>query len=386
VIRTALTMIVGDRPRFIGMICGLGFASLLMTLQGGIYLGVMSLVYGHVSDTPQAQVWVCDPGMPEFDTTESIHERELDNVRAVSGVRWAVPLDRRALLARLPGGQLSTVVVIGVDDATLIGAPLPTAMLTGSSADLRRSDAVVIDQRSAESKLRVPCADGTSRPLRIGDHLLLSGRQVTVAGFCRSTPSINLWPTVYMLRSRSSALDPGNGDGCNFILVGLDTGADATAVCTAISTATGLGAYPREEFCQRTYDFYLRETGIPINFGIAVLLGFLVGAAIAGQTFSQFVTDNRRIFATLKAMGMYNRRLAAMLIVQALAMAGVGFGLGAGAATVIGSALDGTDLACRLQPALLLQSFIAVLAISLVAALLSLRSVMRVDPALVFRS
>lgn len=385
-LRTALGMLVGDRAKFLGILSGLAFASLLMTLQGGIFLGVMSLVHGHVSDTPQAALWVSDPGLPELDTTETLNERELDNVRAVPGVRWAVPLNRRALLARLPGGEISIIVAMGIDDATLIGAPLPSAMLAGSPEDLRRPDAVIVDQRSAESKLRIPLAEGGSRALALGDALLVGGRQLTVAGFCRSTTSINLWPTVYMLRSRCSAIDAGSDGGFDFILAGLAAGADAATTCAAITAATGLAADTSADFSGKTYDFYLSETGIPINFGIAVLLGFIVGAAIAGQTFGQYVADNRRIFATLKAMGLRDRNLAGVLVLQAAAMAVVGFGLGAGTAALIGGALDGSDLAFRLRPALLATCFVAVLAISLGAALLSLRAVARVDPALVFRS
>ena len=55
-----------------------------------------------------------------------------------------------------------------------------------------------------------------------------------------------------------------------------------------------------------TIDYYLRYTGIPFNFGITALLGFLVGTAIAGQTFYNFTIENLKQFGALKAMGMTN--------------------------------------------------------------------------------
>lgn len=385
-IRTALTMLVGDRAKFLGIVFGLAFASLLITQQAAIFRGVMVLVYGHVTDTPQVDIWVGDPGMPDFDTNDMINERELDLVRGVDGVRWAVPLDRRILYTRKPDNEISPIMVMGIDDGTLIGGPLPEAMIEGSLEDLRRPNTVIIDEHGAATKLAVAGPDGRLQPMRVGDRLRANGVDVEVVGICRSTLALMLYPSAYMLRSQCSQLDASTDLSFNFILVGKQPDADAQEVCRGINRATGLAARTAPDFCQHVYDFFLYKTGIPANFGIAVLLGFVVGAAIAGQTFSQFVNDNRRTFASLKAMGMRNGRLAWILLVQAVAAALVGYGLGVGAATLFGVALEGTDLSFRLEPELMVFSFVSVLLISILAALVSLRAVVRLDPALVFRS
>ncbi|MBN8524718.1 MAG: FtsX-like permease family protein [Planctomycetes bacterium] len=385
-IRIAVTMLVGDRAKFLGIVFGLSFAAMLMTQQGAIFSGVMALVYGHVSDTPQAELWISDPGLAEIDTTGPINERELDNVRAVEGVRWAVPLLRTLVHARDPDGRITPLMVLGFDDATGIGAPLPKAMVAGAAGALQRPDTVVIDEYGAASKLRVALPDGGSRALGLGDHLILNGRDTEVVGLCRSTLSLMLYPTAYMRRSHLSAIDPDQDGSFNFILAGTVPGADAQEVCRRISAATGLIARTRTDFSRHNHDFYLHESGIPANFAIAVLLGFVVGAAIAGQTFSQFVSDNRRIFASLKAMGMRDSGLMRILLVQATTSALLGLGLGVGGAALFGCLLEGTDLSFRLEPLLILIAFAAVLVISLAAAMLSLRSLLRLDPALVFRS
>lgn len=385
-IRTALTMLVGDRSKFLGIVFGLAFGCLLMVQQGAVFRGVMVLVYGHVSDTPQAGIWVTDPGMPEFERTDSLNETALDAVRAVDGVRWAVPLDRRPVQVRRADGEINPVVVLGIDDATLIGAPLPAAMESGSAEDLRRPDAVIVDLASAQRRLGTPLPGGGMRPLAVGDTLLLNGHRTIVAGLCRSTLSLTLLPTVYMLRSRLSAIDPGSDRPFNIILADAAPGHDPAAVCRRIAGATGLAARTSAGISSHVHDFFLYRTGIPANFAIAVLLGFAVGAAIAGQTFSQYVHDNRRIFAALKAMGMRDGRLIRLLLCQALFAALLGYGLGVGAATAFGALLSGTDLSFRLEPALLGIVLVAVLAISLGAAALSARNLLRLDPAQVFRS
>ncbi len=77
-------------------------------------------------------------------------------------------------------------------------------------------------------------------------------------------------------------------------------------------------------------------TGIPINFGITAFLGFLVGTAIAGQTFYNFTLENLRQFGALKAMGATNFRIVSMILLQALIVGLLGYGLGVGLASVFG--------------------------------------------------
>ncbi len=385
-IRIALTMLVGDRAKFLGIVFGLAFASLLITQQAGIFRGIMILVYGGVTDTPHAQIWVGDPGISDFDTNDMLNDRELDNVRAIAGVRWAVPLLRRMVQARDPNNLIAPLMIMGIDDATKIGRPPAEAMVSGSFEDLLRPDTVIIDAYGAATKLRVNLPGGATRPLGIGDRMIMNGRSIEVVGICHATLSLMLYPTGYMLRSHLSAIDSGTDRSFNYIIAGLDGKSDARSVCERIDAATGLTARTRQEFCKHVYDFFLYETGIPANFAIAVLLGFIVGIAIAGQTFSQYVSDNRRVFASLKAMGIRNSGLTAILLIQAGFSALLGFGLGVGGATAFGWMLDGTDLSFRLEPELLLITFAAILVISLTAAALSLRSLLRLDPALVFRS
>src|SRR5690606_4407534 len=86
----------------------------------------------------------------------------------------------------------------------------------------------------------------------------------------------------------------------------------------------------RDQFFWRTIGYYLRSTGIPVNFGITIALGFIVGTAIAGQTFYLFTLENLRQFGALKAMGLGNMRLVLMILLQACIVGCVGFGLGMG--------------------------------------------------------
>jgi putative ABC transport system permease protein len=130
---------------------------------------------------------------------------------------------------------------------------------------------------------------------------------------------------------------------------------------------------------------FVNNTGIPINFGIAVGLGFVIGALITGFMFFSFTLDNLRFLGTLKAMGTSDRTLLRMILLQALSVAVVGYGLGIGAAAWFGHSMAGTPLAFRMTWQLLFVAFCAVVIITMLAAMLSIRKVMRLEPAIVFK-
>jgi putative ABC transport system permease protein len=97
-----------------------------------------------------------------------------------------------------------------------------------------------------------------------------------------------------------------------------------------------LQARTADQFFWQTIGYYLKRTGIPINFGITVLLGFVVGCAIAGQTFYLFTLENLKQFGSLKAMGVSNLRIVGMVMLQALVVGVIGYGLGMGGAALFG--------------------------------------------------
>ena len=157
-------------------------------------------------------------------------------------------------------------------------------------------------------------------------------------------------------------------------------------ICDQIQKITGLGAYTHADFLLRTRNYFLLHTGIPINFGIAVALGFIVGTAVAGQTFYSFTLDNLRYFGTLKAMGTRNGVLLRMIVLQAMLVGFIGYGLGVGLAALIGWANENGDLAFLMPWQLLVFTAGAILLICVFASIISMRKVMRLEPAIVFKS
>jgi putative ABC transport system permease protein len=189
-----------------------------------------------------------------------------------------------------------------------------------------------------------------------------------------------------MTYSRATLVAPMQRKMLSFVLAKVKPGADVDAVCSRIS-ALGLKAYTAREFKKLTFWYFLKYTGMPINFLTVVTLGFIVGIAISGQTFYNFTLDNLRYFGTLKAMGTTNRKLLRMISLQAAQVGAIGYGLGIGAASAWGGILTGrTQIAFQFPWQLLLVSATAVMIICIGAAVLSIRKVIKLEPAIVFRS
>src|SRR5262245_11781347 len=89
-------------------------------------------------------------------------------------------------------------------------------------------------------------------------------------------------------------------------------------------------ALTQRQLFWKTVGYFLGSTGIPVNFGITIALGFIVGAAVTGQTLYLFIVESLKQFGALKSMGLRNSGILGMILLQALFIGTLGFGLGVG--------------------------------------------------------
>ncbi len=376
---------MGDTGKYIGIVMGLTFASLIMTQQPAIFLGIMSRTYSFVTDVGLPDIWVIDPKVQFVDDIKPMQDTELYRVRGISGVEWAMPMYKGLLKARLLDGTFQTCNVVGLDDATLIGGP--PVMLEGKLDDLRRSDSVIVDIDGASEKLGKPSLipGGKPVPLKIGDNLELNDRRAIVVGIAKVTRTFQSQPVIYTTYSRAKSYAPKERKLLSFVLVKAKKGQDLVELTRRIRESTGLAAYTQADFKTLTYEYFMHNTGIPINFGTSVLLGFIVGAAIAGQTFYNFTLGNIMQFGVLKAMGTSNWILLRMILLQAVLVGSIGYGLGVGLTALFGFAMRHTILAFKFPWQLLLFSGAGISLICAFAAIISILKVIRLEPAIVFK-
>jgi putative ABC transport system permease protein len=318
-----------------------------------------------------------DPNVEFIDDIKPLSENDLYRVRGVSGIKWAVRFYKGLARARLPDGKFQQIILLGLDDATLVGAP--REMLAGSLADLMQPDALIMDDAGYEQLW-------PGEPYQLGKVIEMNDRRGVVVGVCRASRTFQTFPIVYTRFTQATLFAPTERKTLSFVLADPDDGLTDEEVCRQIKEQTGLQALTRQEFIVKTIQYYMAKTGIPINFGITVLLGFIVGTAIAGQTFYLFTVENIRQFGTLKAMGTRNRRIVGMVLLQAALVGFVGFGFGFGGAALFGHLTrENARLAFYMWWPVPLITALAVLVMVVLSSLLSIRRVLVVDPAIVFK-
>ena len=392
-LRTALRMLLGDTTKCLGLVFGVAFSTLLICQQVSIFFGLLGRASSTVDDVREADIWVMDPSVNTVDVPYPLRETELQRVRGVPGVAWAVPFFRANVGVRTRSGTLENALLYGIDDASLIG--VPDAFVLGDIDALTRPDAIAVNP--AGFRLLFP-----GEELGLGRTLELNDNRARIVAIVDSSPAFAANLTIYTRYSLARQFTNNGRNDLSFIVAKAALPAEAQtanenndeaaarirAVADAIEAQTGLRAETVPEFRWLSIKYILATTGIPVSFGTVVVLGVIIGIAIVGLTFNQFILENIKQYAALKAIGVRNSRLLLMTLAQAGFVAVVGYALGLFAAAcffTFGAANSDALQGFYLLPGVALGVAGAALFIVVTSTLLSMRRVLRVDPATVFR-
>lgn len=375
----ALQMLTGDRAKYLGLIFAIAFSTFLLQNQSSIFAGIMKRTASQILDVTDASVWVMDPATKYFDETKPLKDTDLTRVRSVPGTDYAVRLFKGLPVARTRDGNFQQGIVIGVDDASLVGAP--RRMLLGSWERLREPDSLVID------KAGFLLLFGRDQPLRLGDTLEINDNLMRIVGISDASAPFTNFPIMHARYSKAVTFQGRERSELSFVLAQPQPGVTPAELAGRITAATGLRARTTEEFRWDCIRYYIANTGIPVNFGITIAIAIIVGLVVSGQTFYLFTVENLKQFGALKAIGVTNGRLTGMILLQALVVGFTGYGLGTGMAALFFETFS-RKLATR-GIVLLWESAagVAVLMLGVVvlASLLSIRRVLVLEPAAVFR-
>jgi len=246
---------------------------------------------------------------------------------------------------------------------------------------LKQPDATIIDRAGFQHMW-------PGQTATLGKVIELNDHRAVIVGISEASPPFTTFPVVYTKYSNAMNYIGRTRKQMSFVLVHARPDEDLHLIAQRIASDTGLKALTWREFTWATIGYYLKRTGIPVNFGITVALGFIVGAAVVGQTFYIFVLENLRQFGSLKAMGVANYTILRMVLLQAIVVASTGYSIGIGLCAgffEITSRVSINLRAFELPWQVAAGTAIAVFLIIVIASLASIRRVMVVDPAIVFR-
>lgn len=380
-IRIAFKILLHDTAKYLALVMGIAFATLLISQQSAIFHSVMESSVRDILESSEADIWVMKPSVETVDQPDQMADLMVNRVRSVRGVDWAVPYYRAIAQLRTRSGANKSVTLIGVDDSSLVAAP--HNMLIGSLDDLRRPDAVILDAAGFANIF-------PGAPFRTGDVVEIGQRRAVIVGISHAGPSWTGLPRVHTRRSLAVDFARETLNPVTYVLARASAGATPEEVAKTIAVSTGMQARSRSGFKAKSQEWVLNYSGVAENFGITILMGVVIGVAIVGQTFYMFSVENLRQFAALKAIGVGNMRILGMISAQALFVAVVGYSLGIGVASAFFAAfspqLSGGLRGMFMDPVIFIGTGVFIVLVTLVSCVVSVRRVLTVDPAVVFRS
>ena len=312
--KIGLKILIGDRGKFSSLIVGISIAVFLMMQVTAIFSGVFHRLASNIINVG-ATVWVMDADINMQENHIPMPNYMLDAVKSIPGVKYAAPLIINVQLMKLSNGHHQMIEVVGLDDMSLLGQP---EMTQGNIKMLYRKDAYIGIENAEYEKLNNP---GVGTTFEI-DH------QPGIIVGIGNKPVVGLYgmPTLYTTYSRAAEFLPPHSS-LSYVLVEPKSLDDIPNIKARVQTL-GYIALTQQEFIARNTSYYLFKTGIGTNLWILKIICFVIGLAIAGQTFFMFILENLTSFGALKAMGAKKNELISIILFQSMITGTIGYGIG----------------------------------------------------------
>lgn len=357
----ARRQLLSRRGRAFAGVVGIALALLLVLALKAIFAGLESRMTAYI-DGSGTDVIVAQEGIASMHMTES-----------------ALPASAVAAVARVPGvaeaigilyksGYVEAADKSGIV-AVVGGGPVPN-LVAGRGPG---ANEIVIDRVLAE-RLEVG----------IGDAVRVLGARLRVAGEVEGTAAIN-GSYSFVTRATLARLLGGRG-GLSYVFVRSSEGVGAGALAQRIEARVPrVTASTRERFAASERNL-VGQMSTNIVRGM-ILVGFVIGVAVAGLVAYSTTLAQLRDYGVLRALGLRARAAIAFVLAQLGAMVAAGFLLALALVELLAVLLP------RLSPSLVLtvrsgdvvEAALVAAAVAVGAGLVPLARVVRVDPASVFR-
>jgi putative ABC transport system permease protein len=357
-----------NRVRLVVSVGGVALALSLTLALDAIYAGVANQLTTYI-DRSGADVWVAQAGVRNLHMVASwLPDSVTEEVRAVAGVAQATPIlySTDTIAAR---DERAVAYVIGLPvDAPMGG---PWNVVEGSN---RVGPGEVIVDRGFARKAGVS----------IGDTVTVLGGEARIVGLSEGTAS--LVNSVAFVSFDDFRAMRGGSPVVSFVLVKVAQGASPAGVTAEIERQVP------DVTAQTGTEFSTQERRLVIDMSADVIsimnaVGFVVGLAVVALTVYVATLARRREYGVLKALGARNRVLYRVVLVQAVLSVAVGFLVGLAFTGLLAFVVPRTGLNLELSigTASLAKVGLFSIVIAGLAAILPIRQVSGVDPAIVFR-
>ena len=367
---TAFRMVVHDKSSTAGSLLGVVAIVFLVGQQLSVFFGLLNYMSVLV-DHSGADAWVMSANLRNADSGDLISGRYIDRIVGLPDVEWVEPLLIGNGLFKTPDRSTEPVRVIGARRPRLAGSAWSFA--EGNEQALLDIESVTVDRLDLR-KLGNP---GLNYVTEIGNKRVRVG---AVTSGARGFQGTMVFAPLEKVREISKT-PPGRYSA---ILVRFKHGATEEAMARLRATVPKCSVYTTAELSLMTRLYYVQNTGIGGSFGFSTVISALIGVVIISLTMYASVLQRARDFAVMRAIGARRRDIAAVVMSQALLIAGVGVFLGflllAGLLNATRDSEVPSYFPLSVGPVLAIVTVI----VSLFGSLVALREALKADPASVF--
>jgi putative ABC transport system permease protein len=370
-VRVGMRMMFHDRLKLLGTIAGVVFAVVLAVQQLSILFGLLNKNTMFVEQSG-ADLWIVPPNTELLQPGEKLADSLVGIARTTEGVAVAEPLLFTGGTLKKPNG--------GAEPLTLVGVALPSAMggpwnvVAGEPAALGQPDTMFFEDSEREKY----------GGLHLGSVREVSGHRVVVGGFTWGLLPFGpayAFGDIELIRDITKTAK----DRTNFVLVKVREGEELQEVKARLAARVPEAlVLTTEEYSASIVSSLLRQQ-LGLSFGISTSFGLIIGLVIVALSMFSSVLDNLREFGTLKAIGCTNGDLSMLLLAQSLAYGLLGSFVGLGLVTRIVEKIRGPKLVPIIPEQILALTPVVMVTLCMIASVLALLRIRRLEPAMVFR-
>ena len=369
----AWKMLAHNRLRLLFTVLGVGAAFFLAAAQFGLLVGWVKSTPALITHA-DVDLWIMEQKTQAWDVGQPISRQYVYRARSFPDVSWAQPVLVAWVIWYRDDGEDVSAQLVGLDHDGVGG---PWQMQEGELRVIHKPETVVIDERY-QDMMQIHA---------IGETAQILGRHVVVGGFSKGVRSFTATPPVFA-SLKQALIYAGNNyraDEVTYVSVRIRPGADVNAVRENMRRSIeNVDILTSDEFAERTARYWMLTTGAGIAVIFTALLGLVVGAVITSQTLFTITQENLAHYATLMAVGFERRLLTQVVLLQSALVGVAGIVIGTVLYVPVSWLSQYSQLMIEFYWPMYIALVVIFLIICVLASGLSLRSVFRLDPVVVF--
>ena len=366
--RLAFRNLFQNKIRLIISVGGVALAMMLILTLDAIFTGVEKQITAYINHSG-ADIFVSQLNVRNMHmASSSLPITAVKQVETVPGVSAVTPILYLSNMV-VVGQERNLAYIIGLPENSEIGGPWNVPIGRGNPGP----GEAVIDRNVAEKS-------GVS----LGGEVEILGTKFTLVGLSEGTAS--LVNSVAFISLSDFEMLRGSQDTVSFLLIKLDSDQSPVEVSKRIERqVTGVTATPTAEFAAQEKRVVKDMSTDVIT--IMNMVGFLIGLAVMALTVYTATFARRKEYGVLKALGARNSYLYQAVVAQAFLSVILGFMTGLAFTLLLANIIPflGLNLTLEMSSSSLIKVGSVSLIIAGLSALLPVRQISGLDPAMVFR-